>query len=103
MKTIGLLSLLTLALGCSTEQVDSQEVKATITSFSIPVAACMGGYEIETPSGNYRINNLPPDSPYQYYEKLSYPVTVWVRYKKTTEGQCANFGSGIDITAIRPR
>ena len=63
MKTIGLLSLLTLTLGCSTEQVDSQEVKATITSFSIPVAACMGGYEIETPSGNYRINNLPPDYP----------------------------------------
>ena len=43
MKTLYLFIAVSLLLGCNKDQSEPREVKATITSFSIAVAVCMGG------------------------------------------------------------
>lgn len=99
MKALFFMLVLVFLVSCHKDQIESHEVQATITGFGIGFTACSGGYEIQTESGQYRSLTLP--APYGYdYTKLTYPASVWIRYKNQT-GSCSDFPGLIEVTSIR--
>jgi hypothetical protein len=100
MKALYLLSAILILSSCQKDQPETGEFKATILSFNIAVAACMGGYDIEIDSGRYRsLDELP--EPYSRYEAIKYPASVWIRYKRG--GSCGELQNAITVTSIRER
>jgi hypothetical protein len=101
MKALKIVLMCSFLVGCHKDQLDPSEVQATITGFSVGFVACSGGYDIQTKSGQFHSLTLP--KPYGYdYSKLTYPATVWIRYKAPT-GSCSDFPGLIEITEIRER
>ncbi|SOD88363.1 hypothetical protein [Spirosoma fluviale] len=100
MKALYLFCAILLVSSCQKDQPEPGEIKATIISFNIAVAACMGGYDIETDLGRYRsLDQLP--EPYGSYEAIKYPASVWIRFKRG--GSCGEAQNAITVVSIRER
>ncbi len=98
MKLFCILLIAVMLVSCHKDQVESQEVKASIIDFTVGYTACSGGYAIQIESKLYRSFTLP--APYDDYRKFTFPASVWVRYKSKT-GSCSDVPGLIEVTTIR--
>ncbi|QMW04756.1 hypothetical protein [Spirosoma foliorum] len=81
MKQLTVFLLLGL-IGCHNSQVEPPEVKATILTYEPTGYVCDGGYTIKSETEAIymaRTTNLP--TPYNDFNTLKLPVSVWIRYK----------------------
>ncbi|RZK35087.1 MAG: hypothetical protein EOO61_12510 [Hymenobacter sp.] len=104
MKRFTILLSVICLLSCHKAPVEPQEIKATIVAFlTTPTIGCRDGYEIKTETGQTLVGrdyNLP--APYDNYLKLSYPTSVWIRYKVREAGPtCPYSPELISILSIR--
>ncbi|SFE82561.1 hypothetical protein SAMN05216167_12019 [Spirosoma endophyticum] len=105
MKTCCILLLLFGLVSCHKSQVEPQEVKATILTYEPTGYVCTGGYTIQPETEAIymaRTTNLP--APYNDFNTLKLPVSVWIRYK-TPETPVENCGQPplIQIVSMRAR
>lgn len=104
MKILALFLFLIGLTGCHKNQVEPTElveVKATILGYGVGFVACSGGYIIQDETDVLSLAHSLP-APYDDYNKLKYPTTVWIRHKEPT-GDCKQFPGLIDVVSIRAR